>query len=174
MPAAFAGERGDDLTVLLWVIVVLLMLVGIVGTVLPAIPGVTLLFGGVVLAAWIDRFTRIPVWLVVVCGVLTVITWVIDYTSAAGAARKHGASRLAVIGALIGTVAGIFTGLVGLLFMPLAGAAIGEFIARRDLVRAGKVGVATWIGIVVGTAVKLAIAFAMVGAVIVALVFSAR
>lgn len=160
------------MTVLLWVIVVLLMLVGIIGTILPAIPGVTLVFGGVVLAAWIDHFTRIPVWLVVVCGVLTVVTWVIDYTSAASGAKKLGASRLAVIGALVGTFAGIFTGLWGLLFMPLAGAAIGEFIARRDLMRAGKVGVATWIGIVVGTAVKLAIAFAMIGAVIVALVFS--
>lgn len=158
--------------VLLWVIVVLLMLVGIVGTILPAIPGVTLVFGGVVLAAWIDHLTRIPTWLVVVCGVLTVVTWVIDYTSAASGAKKLGASRLAVIGALVGTFAGIFTGLWGLLFMPLAGAAIGEFVARRDLVRAGKVGVATWIGIVVGTAVKLAIAFAMIGAVIVALVFS--
>ncbi len=160
------------MTVLLWIVVVLLMLVGIVGTILPAIPGVTLVFGGVVLAGWIDHFARIPVWLVVACGVLTVITWVIDYTSAAAGARKLGASRLAVIGALIGTVAGIFTGFVGLIFMPLAGAAIGEFIAQRDLVRAGQVGVATWIGIVVGTAVKLAIAFAMIGAVIVALVFS--
>lgn len=160
------------MTVLLWILVVLIMLVGIVGTVLPAIPGVTLVFGGVVLAAWIDHFARIPVWLVVVCGVLTVITWVIDYTSAASGAKRLGASRLAVIGALVGTVAGIFTGLWGLLFMPLAGAAIGEFIARRDVMRAGKVGIATWIGIIVGTAVKLAIAFAMIGAVIVALVFS--
>lgn len=161
------------MTVLLWLVVVLLMLAGIAGTILPAIPGVTLVFAGVLLGAWIDDFARIPVWLVVVCGVLTVITWVIDYTSAASGAKRLGASRLAVIGAFIGTFAGIFTGLWGLLFMPLAGAAIGEFIARRDLVRAGKVGFATWVGIVVGTAVKLAIAFAMIGAVVVALVFPA-
>lgn len=160
------------MTVLLWILVVLLMVVGILGTILPAIPGVTLIFGGVVLAAWIDHFTRIPTWLVIVCGVLTVITWVIDYTSAASGAKRLGASRLAVIGAFVGTFAGIFTGLWGLLFMPLAGAALGEFIARRDLRRAGQVGFATWVGIIVGTAVKLAIAFAMIGAVIVALVFS--
>lgn len=159
--------------VLLWILAVLLFVVGLVGTVLPAIPGTTLVFGGIVLAAWIDHFTRIPVWLVVVCGVLTALTWVIDYTSAASGAKKLGASRLAVIGAFVGTIAGIFTGLWGLLFMPFAGAALGEFIARRDIVRAGHVGWATWVGIIVGTATKLAITFAMIGAVIVALVFAA-
>ena len=67
-------------------------------------------------------------------------------------------------------MAGIFTGLWGLLFMPLVGAAIGEFIAQRDWNRAGKVGIATWIGPLLGTAVKVAIVFAMVGAFVVALV----
>lgn len=159
------------MTIALWILAVAFMLVGLAGTILPAIPGVTLVFLGILVGAWIDGFTRIPVWLVVVCGVLTVVTWVIDYTSAASGAKRLGASRLAVAGALIGTVVGIFTGLWGLLFMPLVGAALGEFIARRDVIQASKVGVATWIGIIVGTAVKLAIAFAMIGAAIVALVF---
>jgi len=75
-----------------------------------------------------------------------------------------------VLGAFIGTVAGIFSGLWGLLFMPLAGAAIGEFIAQRDLMRAGRVGVTTWFGLLLGTAIKVAIVFAMVGAFVVALV----
>lgn len=160
------------MTLLLWILVAVLMVVGIVGAILPAIPGVTLVFGGVVLAAWIDDFTRIPVWLVVLCAVLTIVAWVIDYVAAAAGAKTMGASRLAVVGAFAGTVVGIFTGLWGLLFMPLAGAAIGEFIARRDAIHASKVGVATWLGLVVGTAAKLAIAFAMVGAVIVALLLS--
>ncbi len=158
------------MTALLWILVAVLMLVGILGTVLPAIPGVMLVFGGVVLAAWIDDFTRIPVWLVVLCAVLTIIAWVIDYVAAAAGAKTMGASRFAVIGAFAGTLVGIFTGLWGLLVMPLAGAAIGEFIARRDAIHASKVGVATWVGLVVGTAAKLAIAFAMIGAALVALV----
>jgi hypothetical protein len=74
-----------------------------------------------------------------------------------------GASRLAIAGAAIGTVAGVFTGFVGLLFMPLLGAAIGEYVADRDVMRAGKVGVATWIGLLLGTAVKVALVFTMVG-----------
>jgi uncharacterized protein YqgC (DUF456 family) len=158
------------MTILLWVMAILLIAVGVAGTVLPALPGVTLVFAGMLLAAWIDHFARIPVWLVVVFGVLTVLAWAVDYLAAAAGARKVGASRLAVAGALIGTLAGIFTGLWGLLFMPLVGAAIGEFIAQRNVRRAGIVGVATWLGLLVGTALKVAIVFAMVGAFIAALV----
>ena len=66
-------------------------------------------------------------------------------------------------------IAGVFTGLVGLLFLPLAGAAIGEYLAERDMLRAGKVGLATWLGIVIGTALKVAIVFAMLGMFVAAL-----
>ncbi len=159
------------MTFALSILAVTLIVIGIAGTILPAIPGVTLVFGGIALAAWIDDFTRIPVWLLVVFGVLTAFTWVFDLAAAAAGAKMLGASKLALIGAALGTLAGIVTGLWGLLFMPLAGAAIGEYIAQRDLVRAGKVGVATWIGLLIGTAVKLAIVFAMVGVFVFALIF---
>jgi len=158
------------MSVLLWILAVALILVGIAGTVLPVLPGAILVFAGILLAAWIDGFTRIPVWLVVILGAFTAIAWAVDYLAAVAGAKKAGASKLALIGAAIGTLAGIFTGLWGLLFMPLAGAAIGEFIAQRDLPRAGKVGVATWIGLLIGTAVKVAIVFAMVGVFVVALI----
>lgn len=158
------------MTVLLWIAAVVLIAIGVAGTILPAIPGVTLVFLGMLLAAWIDHFARIPVWLVVIFGVLTAVAWAVDYFAAAAGAKKAGASKLAVAGALIGTVLGIFTGLWGLLFMPLVGAAIGEFIAQRDVIRAGRVGIATWFGLLVGTAVKVAIVFAMIGAFVVALI----
>ncbi|HTP98779.1 MAG TPA: DUF456 domain-containing protein [Casimicrobiaceae bacterium] len=158
------------MSVLLWVAAIALIAIGVAGTVLPALPGVTLVFAGMLLAAWIDRFARIPVWLVVVFGVLTAIAWAIDYFAAAAGAKRAGASKLAVIGAMIGTLAGVFSGLWGLLFMPLVGAAIGEFVAQRDLRRAGKVGVATWLGMLAGTALKVAIVFAMLGAFVAALV----
>jgi hypothetical protein len=97
------------------------------------------------------------------------LAWAVDYFAAMAGAKRAGASRLALIGAAAGTLAGIFTGLWGLFFMPLVGAAIGEYVAQRDLRRAGKVGLATWIGLLLGTAVKVAIVFAMVGAFVVAL-----
>lgn len=160
------------MTIFLWVLAVVLIVVGMVGTVLPAIPGSTFVFGGIALAAWIGDFARIPVWIVVVAGVLAALTWVVDVAAAAVGARRVGASPWAVAGAAIGTVAGIFTGLVGLLFLPLAGAAIGEYLAERDMLRAGKVGLSTWLGIVIGTALKVAIVFAMLGMFVAALLLS--
>jgi uncharacterized protein YqgC (DUF456 family) len=157
------------MTTALWIVAVLLIVVGVAGTVLPALPGIPLVFGGVLLAAWIDDFQRIPGWVVGVLAVLAVIGVAVDYLAAAVSARRVGASRQGIVGAAIGTLAGIFSGLWGLLFMPLVGAAIGEFLAHRDALRAGKVGIATWFGLLIGTAVKLAVAFTMVGIAIAAL-----
>jgi uncharacterized protein YqgC (DUF456 family) len=82
-----------------------------------------------------------------------------------------GASRAALIGATLGTLLGIFTGLIGLLFMPLVGAAIGEFLARRDALRAGQVGIATWIGMLVGTVLKLVLVCLTIGIFVASLIF---
>ena len=155
--------------VLLWILAVLLIVAGIAGTLLPALPGAALVFAGLLLGAWIDDFTRVSVTTVVVLGVLTVASWVVDYVSGLLGAKRAGATREAVIGAAIGTVLGIFTGLWGLVFMPLAGAAIGEYIAIRDHVRAGRVGVATWIGMMIGAVAKIAITFLMIGVFVAAL-----
>ena len=162
-------DENRAMTTALWIVAVVLIVVGVAGTVLPALPGVPLIFGGVLLAAWIGDFQRISVFTVVVMAVLAVIGIVIDYVAAAISAKRAGASKQGIIGAAIGTVAGIFTGLWGLLFMPLAGAAIGEFLAHKDAFRAGKVGAATWFGLLVGTAIKLAIAFTMIGVFVAAL-----
>ena len=157
------------MTAILWIGAITLIAIGVAGTFLPALPGPILVFGGIALAAWIDDFARIPAWLLLLLGVLMVTAWMVDYLAAAAGAKRAGASRQAIIGATIGTLAGVFSGLWGLLFMPLAGAAIGEYRAQRDLRRAGKVGIATWIGLLLGTAAKVAIVFAMVGIFVVAL-----
>lgn len=155
--------------VALWILAVALIAVGLAGTILPALPGVPLVFGGVLLAAWIDDFKTIGGVTLGILAALTVIGVVIDYVAAALTARRAGASRYGVIGAAIGTLAGVFSGLWGLIFMPLVGAAFGEWIANKDALRAGRIGVATWVGLVIGTAIKLAIAFTMVGVFVAAL-----
>jgi len=155
----------------LWIVAVALIAIGLAGTVLPALPGMPLIFGGVLLAAWIDDFTRIGGWTIGVLGVLALVGVAVDYAAAALSARRVGASRQGIIGAAIGTVLGVFSGLWGLLFMPLLGAAVGEYLAHKDALRAGKVGVATWIGLLIGAALKIAIAFTMIGVLIAALVF---
>jgi len=157
------------LTIALWTAVIALMALGLAGVVLPVLPGTVLIFGAILLGAWIDDFARISGWTVAVAAVLTVISLVCDYVAAALGAKRMGASRQAMIGAILGTLLGIFTGLWGLIFMPLAGAAIGEYLVLRDLQRAGQVGIATWVGLLLGTAVKIAIAFTMLGMFIAAL-----
>jgi uncharacterized protein YqgC (DUF456 family) len=157
------------MTIALWILAVLLIVAGVVGTVLPALPGAILVFAGVALAAWIDGFARISGWTLGALAVLTAIAWIVDYVAGVYGAKRAGASPWALVGAGVGTIFGVFTGLVGLVFMPLAGAAIGEFLARRDALRAGKVGLATWLGMLAGTVLKVAIAFLMVGIFVVAL-----
>jgi hypothetical protein len=157
------------LTIALWTAVVVLMVVGLAGIVLPVLPGTVLIFAAILLGAWIDDFAKISTWTVAVAALLTVISLVCDSVAAALGAKRVGASRQAVIGAVLGTLLGIFTGLWGLIFMPLVGAAIGEYMVLRDLQRAGQVGIATWVGLLLGTAVKIALAFTMLGMFIAAL-----
>ena len=157
--------------ILLWSLAILLVIAGVVGTVLPALPGTALVFAGLLLGAWIDGFTAVGAVTLTILGALTVLAWVVDYVAGLMGAKRAGASRLALAGAAIGTVLGVFTGLWGLLFMPLVGAAIGEYHEIRDLARAGHVGVSTWVGMMLGTAVKIAITFAMIGIFVAALVF---
>ena len=155
---------------LLWGLSVLLIAVGLAGTVLPALPGTAFVLGGIVLGAWIDDFTRVPVWVVVVCTVLAVLAWVLDYVAGLLGARRAGASKQALIGAAVGTVVGLFMGIVGVLFMPLVGAAVGEYLARKNERQAVTVGVATWLGIMAGLLAKVVLACMMIGIFVVALV----
>jgi uncharacterized protein YqgC (DUF456 family) len=152
-----------------WVLGALLIAVGIAGTVLPALPGTAFVLAGIVLIAWIDDFTRVGVWAVAVCALLAALAFVLDYVAGLLGARRAGASPQAIAGAAVGTVAGVFMGLVGLLFMPLVGAAVGEFLARRNPRRAAHVGVATWLGIIVGLVAKVVLTFVMVGVLLAAL-----
>ena len=154
---------------LLWILSVALILVGLAGTVLPVLPGTVLVWGGIVLGAWIDDFTRVGMSTVVVISVLAVLAWGLDYGAGLMGAQKAGASKLALLGAAVGTVLGLFMGLLGVFFMPLVGAAVGEYLVRKDQTRAVKVGVATWIGIMLGLIAKVVLAFIMVGIFVAAL-----
>ena len=154
---------------LLWVLCVALIAVGLAGTVLPVLPGTVLVWGGIVLGAWIDDFTRVSVTSVVVISVMGVLAWALDYVAGLMGAKKAGASKQALVGAAVGTVAGLFMGLVGVLFMPLVGAAVGEYLAQKDHARAARVGVATWIGMMLGLIAKVVISFIMVGIFVAAL-----
>lgn len=146
----------------------LLVLVGIAGTVLPALPGVPLVFAGMLLAAWAGDFQQVGWPVLVVLGLLTLLSFGIDFLATAMGAKRVGASRLALLGAVIGTFAGLLMGLVGVFIGPFVGALLGELAYRRalgreDMGHATRVGMGTWMGIVLGTVLKLGLVFAMLG-----------
>ena len=142
---------------------VLLLLVGLVGLLLPAIPGTPLVFLGSLLVAWADGFTRVG-WLpLTVMAALAVFSMVADAVAGLVGARKAGASRWGVIGSVVGLLAGLPFGLVGIVLGPAVGAVAFEYFRDPDAKRAATAGVGVFIGFVIGTAVKYACAFAMLG-----------
>jgi len=140
-----------------------LVLAGVAGTVLPALPGVPLVFAGMLLAAWAGDFEIVGPGMLVLLGLMTALSVVVDFLAAALGAKRVGASRLAVVGAVIGTFVGVFFGPLGLLGGPFVGALVGELIHVRELRQATRVGLGTWIGVVLGTVLKLGLAFGMLG-----------
>ena len=150
---------------------VVMVIIGMIGMVMPALPGHMLILAGLIVAAWANGFTRVGVWTLVVIGVIGAASYAVDFVAAALGAKRLGASPRAMVGAGLGTLAGLFFGLPGIIIGPFIGAVIGELTAHRDFAKAGKAGVAAWIGFAIGTAVKVALAFLMIGIFLVALVF---
>ncbi|MBP9145052.1 MAG: DUF456 family protein [Thermoanaerobaculia bacterium] len=148
---------------LLWLLCFVLVVVGFAGAVLPAIPGPPLVFFGLVAGAAADGFDRVGWVTLTVLFLLTCLTFGVDIAATALGAQRAGASKLAVVGALLGSLVGLAFGLPGLLVGPFVGALAGEWYARRDLLQAGKVGFATWLGMFLAAVAKLAILLAMVG-----------
>jgi len=154
-----------------WFLSGALILVGLAGIVLPALPGTVFILAGIVLGAWIDDFSRVGWIAITAVSLLAVLSWIADYLSAVLGAKRAGASKLAIVGAAVGTVAGIFMGFVGVLFMPLVGAAVGEFMSRKNHHQAVRVGIATWIGLMLGMLAKFVLGFMMIGIYVAALMF---
>jgi len=142
---------------------VLLVLVGIAGIILPALPGIPLVFAGLLLAAWADDFAHVG-WLpLTVLGLLTLASFAVDILTTVVGAQRVGASRKALWGTFVGSIVGLFFMPIGLFVGPLAGALLGEYWHTRELGRSTKVGLATWLGILLGFALKLALVIAMLG-----------
>jgi uncharacterized protein YqgC (DUF456 family) len=148
---------------MLLALAIILVIAGLAGIVMPGLPGPILIFAGLVLAAWSDGFARVGVFTLVVIGALTVATYVIDIAVMAMGMKHLGATKRAMAGAAIGTLAGLFFGLPGLVVGPFAGAVLGELTARSDMRQASRAGAAAWIGFLLGTAAKVGLAFVMVG-----------
>ena len=139
----------------LWWVVFGLAVVGLAGTIIPAVPGLPLVFAACLLAAWLGHFEAIGFVKLTILGILTLIGMAVDWFAQVLGAKKTGASPYGIAGALVGTVVGLFFGLFGILFLPLIGAVIGELLAKKSLLAAG--------GMLVGAVVKVVLGLMMIG-----------
>ena len=135
---------------------------GLAGALLPVVPGIPLIFGGIWLIAGVDRYRHVGLWWLIGIAAVGAVGLTIDLLAGALGAKRVGASRLAVLGALAGTVIGLFLGLPGLLIGPFAGAVFGELLAGGSVLRSTNVGLSTWLGLIFGAIVKLVSSLMMV------------
>ncbi len=151
------------MTILLWSLGVVLVLVGVVGTLLPVLPGAALVFAGLLLAAWADGFAHVGGFTLVLLALLAILVYIVDFAAGAFGARHLGASSRAVWGAALGSLVGIFFGPAGILLGPFLGAVLGEYTVRRHLGKAARAGTGAWLGLVLAAAAKVALVFTMLG-----------
>ncbi|CAN5221448.1 DUF456 domain-containing protein [soil metagenome] len=153
----------EPVTALWWLLAAVMVLAGAAGVIYPLLPGLPLMFGGFWVAAWADGYDHVGAASLVLLGFLTLTGIILDFIAGAFGARRVGASRRAVTGALLGSIVGLFFGLPGLIIGPFAGAVIGELAMRSGARRSAQVGVGTWVGLLLGTLAKVALAVAMIG-----------
>jgi uncharacterized protein YqgC (DUF456 family) len=142
-------------------IALLLIMTGVVGTVVPGLPGVPLVYGGMVLWAAVESFTVVGFGALALLGGLALLSVGVEYLVTLWGVKRVGASPWAMVGGFAGAFAGIAAGPVGILIGPLVGAAAGELLARRDLRQAGRAGIAAWLGFLLGTVAKVVLVVLM-------------
>ena len=147
----------------LWFLALVIIVVGLIGTVAPALPGIAFVYAGLWLGAWVDHYQYVGFWTLLALGVLTALAMLGDFLASSVGVKKAGASKHAFWGTTIGSIVGMFFGLPGLFFGPMIGARVGEYYAHQNAYKAGKISLVALMGMVIGIAVKLAIAVLMVG-----------
>lgn len=157
-----------DAPVLLWLLAAALIAAGFAGLVLPAIPGIPLIFSGLVVLAWSEDFAYVGWVTLTLLGLLALLSYGADLLATSLGAKKFGASPRAAWGAALGALIGLFFGLIGILLGPFAGAVIGEFSGRTSAKAALHAGLGATLGLLFGALLKIALAFTMLGAFVVA------
>lgn len=140
--------------VVLLVFAFLFMAAGLVGCIVPGLPGTPLAYIGLWLAQATARvdfsWQMLLVW-----GVVTVVVSVLDYVVPAWGTKRYGGSKYGVWGSTVGVVVGLFFGAAGVILGPLVGAITGEILSGKDFSNALKAGWGSFIGLLFGTVLKL-------------------
>lgn len=140
--------------IFLLIVAFLLMLVGIIGCIIPGLPGVPLAYAGLWVAQATDRidfsWQMLLVW-----GIVTIVVSVLDYVVPAWGTKRFGGTKYGVWGSTIGVFVGLFLGPWGVIIGPLAGAILGEMLGGKQVEEALKAGWGSFIGLLFGTVLKL-------------------
>ncbi len=147
---------------LVYIISFALVITGLLGAVIPALPGIPIIFAGLWLLCGVDQYRHVGVGWLLGIAAIGAIGLALELLAAALGAKRVGASRQAVWGALAGSVIGLFFGLPGLLLGPFVGALVGEWSAGKGVVRSTQVGIGAWVGLIFGTLMKLVTSVVMV------------
>ena len=145
---------------ILLVFAVLLMLAGIIGCLVPVLPGPPLSFLGLVLLHF-TRFAFFPSSLLITMAAIAIIVTILDYIVPVWGTKKFGGSKYGTRGAAVGLVIGLFLGPVGIIMGPFVGALVGELIFRDDLRYAFRAGFGSLLGFLTGIGLKLAASLIM-------------
>ena len=146
-----------------WLIAIVLMAVGLIGTVLPIVPGTTIILAAAVIhRVMLGPMKSIGWWSIGVLLLLTLVSYALDFAGGYFGARRFGATKWGVAGAIVGGIIGLFFAFPGLLIGPVVGAFAGEIISGKRLVKAGRAGWGTLLGSITGMIGKLAIGLMMV------------
>ena len=139
---------------------IILMILGIIGCLVPVLPGPPLNFLGL-LALHFTRFGHFTGWTLITFAAISIAVSVLDYLVPVWGTKKFGGSKYGTRGATIGLIIGLFLGPAGIIAGPLLGAVIGEMLFRDDINYALKAGLGSLIGFLAGIGLKLAASFIM-------------
>jgi uncharacterized protein len=161
------------MTTLVIIAVVFFLLIGLIGTIVPALPGAGLIFSGVALHAWYFGVSSIGWPVIIVLGVTATLSLIVDYAASAYGASRFNASKYGIVGSVLGGLAGVlFLNLPGLVLGIFVGAAAGEFLfARKGAPEALRAGWGSIVGFLGGTVLKFVIGLAMIITFVAALIF---
>jgi len=146
-----------------WILTVLLMLIGLAGTVIPLLPGTALILTGAVIHRLaLGAEHSVGWWTLLALTLLMILSHVLELLSGSLGAKYFGATRWGAIGGILGGLVGIFFGLAGLIAGPLLGVLIGELLAGQGLLPATRSTWGTLLGTTAGMIGKIIIALGMI------------
>jgi uncharacterized protein YqgC (DUF456 family) len=146
-----------------WLFAIVLMAVGLIGTVLLAVPGaIIILAAAVIHQLMLGSAKSLGWWNIAALVVLTLLSYALEFASGYFGAKRFGATRWGAFGAMIGAIVGLFFAFPGLIVGPVVGAIAGELVAGKRLVSAGRAGWGTLLGNLAGMLGKLTIGLVMV------------